>query len=64
MPKNPKTQREKFEDAARELETDQSEAAFDKIVKRIAEAKHAPYDEMVIRADKEAQAKAAKKAKG
>lgn len=31
-----KSQKEKFEEAARELETDQSERAFDKIVKRIA----------------------------
>ena len=32
------SQREKFEQAARELETDQSEAAFDAIVKKIAKA--------------------------
>lgn len=31
-----KTQREKFEEAARELETDEREEAFDALVKRIA----------------------------
>jgi hypothetical protein len=47
-----KSQKEKFEEAARELETDQSEEHFDALVKRIANAKHAPYDEMVARAGK------------
>lgn len=31
-----KSQREKFEEAARELETDQSEEAFDRMVKKVA----------------------------
>lgn len=39
MPEPKKTQREKFEEAARELETDQSEEAFDRIVKDIAKGK-------------------------
>lgn len=34
-----KTQREKFEEAARELKTDQSDAAFEAVVNKIA---HAP----------------------
>jgi hypothetical protein len=38
MPKE-KTQREKFEEAARELETDDSEEAFDKKLKKIARAR-------------------------
>lgn len=39
--KNPdhKTQRQKFEEAARELKTDQSDAAFEAVVDKIA---HAP----------------------
>lgn len=37
MPKE-KTQREKFEEAARELETDEREEAFDALVKKIAKA--------------------------
>jgi len=37
MPKM-KTQREKFEDAAREAETDDREEAFDATLKRIAKA--------------------------
>jgi len=56
-----KSQVDKFREAARELETDQSEAAFDDIVKRIAEAKHAPYDAIVTGADEEAKARSAKK---
>jgi hypothetical protein len=35
---NKKTQREKFEEAARELETDDSEEAFDERLKKIAKA--------------------------
>lgn len=35
---NKKTQRDKFEEAARELETDQSEERFDRILKKIAKA--------------------------
>jgi hypothetical protein len=34
-----KTQKEKFEEAARELKTDQSDAAFEAVVNKIA---HAP----------------------
>lgn len=34
-----KTQKEKFEEAARELKTDQSDAAFEAIVQKIAKAK-------------------------
>lgn len=37
MPKE-KTQREKFEEAARELETDDSEENFARLVKKIAKA--------------------------
>lgn len=37
MPRE-KTQKEKFEQAARELETDQSDAAFEAIVTKIAKA--------------------------
>jgi hypothetical protein len=33
-----KTQRQKFEEAARELKTDQSEAAFEAVVDKIAKA--------------------------
>lgn len=33
-----KSQREKFEEAAHELETDKSEVAFDHLVKKIAKA--------------------------
>ncbi|MCR4268752.1 DNA-binding protein [Nitratireductor sp. ZSWI3] len=33
-----KTQREKFEEAARELGTDQSEEAFDRALKKVAKA--------------------------
>lgn len=33
-----KSQREKFEEAARKLETDQSEEAFDRTLKKIAKA--------------------------
>jgi hypothetical protein len=33
-----KSQREKFEEAARELETDQSEENFDRVLKRVAKA--------------------------
>lgn len=33
-----KTQKEKFEEAARQHETDDSEAAFDRMVKKIAKA--------------------------
>lgn len=33
-----KTQKEKFEEAARELKTDQSDAAFEAIVQKIAKA--------------------------
>jgi len=36
MSRSPKTQKEKFEEAARELETDDSEEAFDKKLKKIA----------------------------
>jgi hypothetical protein len=36
--KPPKSQREKFEEAARELETDDSEEAFARLVKKIAKA--------------------------
>lgn len=32
----PKTQREKFEDAARELETDDREEAFDRALRKVA----------------------------
>ena len=48
----PKSQVDKFHEAARELETDQSEAHFNAMVKAIAKAKHAPFDEMVARAGK------------
>ena len=37
-PINSKTQREKFEEAARELKTDQSDAAFESVVNKIARA--------------------------
>lgn len=33
-----KKQREKFEDAARELETDDSEEAFDRVLKKVVKA--------------------------
>ena len=36
--KQEKTQREKFEEAARQLKTDDSEEHFDQIVKKIAKA--------------------------
>ena len=35
-----KTQREKFEEAARELGTDQSEEAFDRVLKKVVTATH------------------------
>lgn len=38
MSEGKKTQREKFEEAAREVETDDREEAFDAIVKKIAKA--------------------------
>lgn len=46
MAKEPtsKTQRDKFEEAARELETDESEEAFDRVLKKVAKAP-APKDE-------------------
>lgn len=47
-----KRQIDRFKEAARELETDQSEEAFDAMVKKIAQAKHAPHDEAVDRAAK------------
>lgn len=34
----PKTQKDKFEEAAREVETDDREEAFDAVVKKIAKA--------------------------
>ncbi|MER8952571.1 DNA-binding protein [Mesorhizobium sp. M0833] len=33
-----KSQREKFEEAARELETDQSEEAFDRVLKKVVKS--------------------------
>jgi hypothetical protein len=39
QPKDTKSQADKFREAARELETDQSEEAFDRIVKGIARKK-------------------------
>ncbi|BBD36890.1 hypothetical protein Amn_17700 [Aminobacter sp. Y103A] len=39
MGERPKTQREKFEEAARELKTNQSDEAFEAVVNKIA---HAP----------------------
>jgi 3-methyladenine DNA glycosylase AlkD len=38
MGERPKTQREKFEEAARELKTDQSDEAFEASVNKIAHA--------------------------
>lgn len=38
MPKPQKTQREKFEEAARELGTDDREEAFDATLKKIAKS--------------------------
>lgn len=48
---NDKSQKEKFEEAARELGTDDREDAFDRIVKRIAKAP-SPKDEKPAKADK------------
>ncbi|WP_287320729.1 hypothetical protein [Mesorhizobium sp.] len=39
-----KTQKEKFEEAARELETDPSEEAFDHMLKKVVKAAH-PQDD-------------------
>lgn len=58
--KSKKSQRGKFEDVARELETERSEQHFDTMLKRIAKAKRAPYDEMVTRAGKGAVVRSAK----
>lgn len=41
----PKSQVEKFREAAREIETDDSEEAFDAKLKKIAEAPPKPKDE-------------------
>jgi hypothetical protein len=62
--RKPENQIDKFREAARELETDDSEAHFDAMVKRIAKAKHAPYDEMVARAGKGAVVRPKKLLKG
>ncbi|MER8391912.1 hypothetical protein NKH10_08380 [Mesorhizobium sp. M1340] len=35
-----KSQVDKFKEAARELETDQSEEAFDRVLKKVAKAAH------------------------
>ena len=43
-------QYQKFKEAARELEADDSEEHFDALVKKIANARHAPFDEAVARA--------------
>ncbi len=40
-----KTQREKFEDAARELETDDSEERFDQMLKKIVRAPAKPAED-------------------
>ncbi|WP_077376937.1 hypothetical protein [Mesorhizobium prunaredense] len=48
----PSEQIDKFKEAARELETDQSEEAFDRVLKKVAQAKHSPHDEAVERAGK------------
>ncbi|WP_172833697.1 hypothetical protein [Mesorhizobium sp. ORS 3428] len=39
MPDKPNKQIEKFKEAARQLETDESEEKFDQIVKKIAKTK-------------------------
>jgi hypothetical protein len=53
-----KSQLDKFREAARVLETDQSEEHFDATVKRIAGA--IPYDEAVSRAGKGAVVRSTK----
>lgn len=40
-----KSQADKFREAARELETDQSEEAFDRIVKKVAKKPPSPNEE-------------------
>lgn len=40
-----KPQIDKFREAARELETDQSEEAFDRVLKKVAKAAHPKNDE-------------------
>lgn len=47
----PKPQVEKFRETARELEADESEDAFDRIVKKIAKAPP-PKEEKPVKADK------------
>ncbi len=39
VPDQPKSQKQKFIDTARELEADENEAAFDEKLKRLAKAK-------------------------
>jgi hypothetical protein len=47
-----KTQREKFEEAARDLETDDREEAFDEKLKRIAKAPPPKDDKVQRRGDR------------
>ena len=49
---NATKQIDKFKEATRDLETDQSEQHSDAMLKQIAKARRAPYDEAVARAGK------------